>query len=91
MSNMIDKFFDKVDEVVDATISTGKLGLASMPVVNADGKPVVTWHFGLYKRGLVCDPDIIVPNANYHEVVPRGGQFVFCRHCLVKAIDALRE
>lgn len=87
----LDKMMDKFESFLDATIPKGKLGIAAMSHTSADGKVVHVWHFAHYKRGLVCEPDTMVPNASYHETVPKGGQFLFCRYCLVKAVDALRE
>lgn len=92
--NPIDRFFDKVEEVLDGTIPAGRLGFAAVAYPRFDSKkgpdPIV-WHFALYKTHLICDENLVPTNQQYHERLPRGTAFAFCGNCLRKALEELKD
>lgn len=87
----IDRFFDKFERAIDATIPTGRLGIVTVSEQTAEGKPTIVRHFGLYRMALVCDESRPFETSQYSETVPRGGYMLFCIRCIAKCVDELRD
>ncbi len=91
MSDAINKFFDKVEGVLDATIPRGRLGIVTLTTTDVNDKPMMVRHFGRYKMGLVCEPEREFANADFAEKPPRGGWCPFCLRCIRLTLEELKD
>lgn len=87
----IDKFFDKVEGVVDKLVArTGTLGVVATSTVNTYDQATIVWHYGRYRQGLVCEPEQGFELSAWKERPPKGGAILFCRRCILTAMEVVK-